>query len=440
MKPSFRSIAYISIFLIILSGFQFGYQIGLTGPFLLFITEEFGFSLFQLSLISSFLILGALVGSMVAGPIADRIGRKKSLLGCCVIFLAASVITYMGSSAEQFYLGRFLSGVGVGAISLVSAMLLSEISPESIRGQVVSTNQLMITVGTLFAFLVGYITSNSHDWHSLILFSAIPVAIQVLFYSLIPESPAWHRTGNLFEKAEKTLLKLRKDILWKDEKPLVENKQEASPMKKGMKKALWIGILVNFFQQITGINAIIFFAPQIFKEAGFVGDSATLLASLSLGAVNIISTILAIMLIEKLGRKFLLLFGSAMMALALTGLSIVFVYQTPYMPVLSIIFFLLFCFSFSMSLGPVAWVLISEIFHPKSKGKAMGICLFVNWLTAYVVTLFFLDLSQIIGSNGVFALFGAFAIMAFFYFYKKLPETKGKTLAEIEEMIQSSSN
>jgi sugar porter (SP) family MFS transporter len=266
-----------------------------------------------------------------------------------------------------------------------------------------------------------------------------PSLIQFFSLFFMPETPAWLFKHHFSERAKQVLQKLRKDKEWM--KSVAEMKSSADPHRRGEWKALlhsklfkvvMLGVVLSAFQQITGINTVIYYAPKIFQSAGFTSATAAIFATLGIGIINVIATLISVKLLDQAGRRRLLLIGIAGMALSLAFLALAFFSSWEKIDQIAVISLMAYVASFAIGLGPVTWVLISEIYPLKVRGKAMTIATFVNWVFNYLVSLTFLDLIASLGSSGTFALYAAISAIGFWFVLQFIPETKDKSLEEIE--------
>ncbi|MCA9947460.1 MAG: MFS transporter, partial [Anaerolineales bacterium] len=306
-------------------------------------------------------------------------------------------------------IGRLIAGVGVGLASVTVPLYLAELSPPKSRGALVTLNQLAITVGILLAYLVGLFESGDQSWRIMFGLSIIPAVIQLLGMFLLPETP---------------------NYLTVTKEPKSRNK---AFFKKTMTGALIVGLGLAILQQITGINTVIYYANQIFELAGFGTNISAIWASVGVGIVNVVATLFSVWLLDRVGRRPLLLVGVAGMTLSLLALATTFWLNIPSESYLSVISLMLYVAAFAIGLGPVAWLIISEIYPHQIRGRAMSLAIFANWVSNYIVSLTFLTLIEKITSAGAFFLYAAICGFAFYFVFRFVPETKGKTLKQIEK-------
>jgi sugar porter (SP) family MFS transporter len=424
-----------------LGGLLFGYDTGVISGALLFIGKDFhGMSSTEKELLTSILLIGAVIGAVFAGKIADKIGRRPTVLGTAALFIGGVLLAAFSPSYDVLLIARVVIGLAVGSASMVVPLYIGETAPPRIRGALVSFNQLAITSGILISYLVDYGLSDSANWRLMFGLAAIPAALMFIGMLFQHESPHWLITQGREGQARTVLERVREDSDIDDEikqvRELSERKSTARDLlNPKIRHALTVGIALAVFQQITGINTIIYYAPTLLSNAGF-GHSAALLANVVNGGVNVGMTIVAIWLLDKTGRRPLLLTGTAGMAVGMVTVALTFLIGGSHLhgagAFVAIAGLLIYTGSFAVGLGPVFWLLISEIYPVKIRGRAMSVATMANWGANFVVTISFLTLLGAIGDDGTFFLFGFLTVVALAYFYKQVPETKNRTLPQIE--------
>ncbi len=423
-------------------GLLFGYDTGVISGAILYIKQEYAVTILQEELIISMVALGAIFGAIFGGPLCDRLGRKKIVLSSSLIFIVSAIGLSFSGSVIEIIFWRFLVGIAIGVSSATAPLYIAELAPRQIRGALVTINQLFITIGILASYLIGLLFVESQAWRIMFALAGIPAAIQFFVMVFFPESPRY--LTNIGEKGK--ALKILKRFRGSEddaaleishiEKMIKKKKAHWSELlSKNIRPALSAGIGVIIIQQITGINTIIYYAPTIFKFAGFGSDKAALLATTWVGAVNVLMTFVAIYLLDKIGRKPLLLFGLGGMAVSLVVLGIGF-HQTisaEFVGIIALVCLFIYIASFAYSLGPIGWLLNSEIYPLHIRGKAVGVATCANWVSNFIVTATFLNLINLLGKSGTFWLYGLIGILGFFFIWHRIPETKGKSLEEIED-------
>jgi len=437
-KYQFTAFSLVVSCIAAIGGILFGYNTSVISGVLLFITQDFQLTIIQQEVIVSTLLIGALIGAFFGGFIADHFGRKKTLFFTLILFFIG-VFTLTGAHGfHTLLVGRFISGLAIGIVSMAVPLYIAEMSPPENRGALVSLNQLCITLGILIAYIVTYSFAPKAEWRSMFGFAFIPIVIQFIGLFFIPETPSWLISHNKNEAADKILHKIRTANSRENLIPV--EKREDSPTKKNwrelfspqVRKPFLIGIGVAVFQSITGINTVIYYAPQIFQLAGYQAAQTALFATILVGVVNVLVTIIALWLIDRVGRRPLLICGLIGMAASLGLLGVAFLSQGELTGLAAIIGLLVYVAFFAVSLGPVAWLIISEVYPLGIRGRAMGIASFSNWVCNYFVSLTFLTLIQVLGTSGTFWLYAIICFLGLWFVIKLVPETKGKTFEQIQ--------
>jgi MFS transporter, SP family, galactose:H+ symporter len=444
-----RRFVYMAAIFAALGGLLFGYDTGVISGAELFIRNDFTLSTFALEVIVSGVLAGAAVGALGGGRMADLFGRRKLLITTAIIFAAGAILCAAAQSPEALVIGRIIVGLGIGLSSSTVPVYISEVAPAEARGWQVSLFQLAITVGILLAYLVDYAFARIQGWRWMFGLAVVPAAIFGLGMIFLPESPRWLVRKGHREMARATLSRIRGTSDVHAELAEIERSLEQAPesgrlsdlFAPSMRRALLIGIGLAIFQQITGINTVIYYAPVIIQSAGISSASGAILATAGIGLVNVLMTIIAMRLIDRSGRKPLLLIGIAGMAITLGCLGFVFRLSshTGALAWLAVISMMAYVASFAISLGPIFWLLISEIYPLKIRNSAEGLAATFNWGSNLLVTLTFLTLVERLGPSWTFWLYGLSAVAAWVFSYYIVPETKGRTLEEIEEYWRASS-
>ncbi|WP_459887794.1 sugar porter family MFS transporter [Halostagnicola bangensis] len=447
-----NSFVYVVAGLAALNGLLFGFDTGVISGAMLYIRQTFelttllGFSVnpsYVEGVIVSGAMIGAIFGAALGGRLADRLGRRRLILVGAVIFFIGSLIMAVAPTVEILILGRIIDGVGVGFASVVGPLYISEISPPKIRGSLVSLNQLTITSGILIAYLVNLAFSSGGEWRWMLGLGMVPAAILFAGMLFMPESPRWLYEQGREADAREVLSRTRTEGRVSDELEEIKEtiRTESGTLRdllsQWVRPMLIVGVGLAAFQQVTGINTVMYYAPTILESTGFE-DTASILATVGIGAINVVMTVVAVLLIDRTGRRPLLLTGLAGMTGMLAVLGAVF-----YLPGLSGVIgwvatgsLMLYVAFFAIGLGPVFWLMISEIYPMEVRGTAMGVVTVVNWAGNLIVSLTFLRLVDVFGQSGTFWLYGAFSLLALVFCYKLVPETKGRSLEEIEEDLR----
>ncbi len=437
---------------VLFAGGLFGYDQGVISGALSGIKSSFSLSLLMVQVVTSWVTLGALLGSLAGGELADRVGRKRTMLLAGGLFTLGALIQFLAPDIVVLVAGRLMVGAGVGVAAVSAPLYAAELAPASLRGRFVSGYQLAITVGIFLAYLVNGWLSASSDWRMMLGAAAIPGAALFLVALVAPESPRWLMKMHRRDDAASATRKIQPAI---DPQPGLDLIEKA--LKLDAKRTSWrelfhaewrqpllVGVGLAVFQQITGINAIIYYANQIFAAAGFSTEtSRTTVTTWAIGAVNVLATLIAIAFIDHLGRRRLLLWGLIGMgaSLAVVGAAFRFIGQTaaaahPAGPtaagVVTVVALVVYITCFAFSLGPVVWTVINEIFPAHIRGRGVAFATAVNWGAAFLVSQFFLSLVDAIGSSFTFWLFAAFCVAGWVWIYYRVPETKGQSLEQIQ--------
>jgi SP family galactose:H+ symporter-like MFS transporter len=428
-----------------LGGLLFGYDTGVISGAILFIKQDLSLSAITEEFVVSAVLFGAVIGAIFGGALSDRFGRRRIIIVAALIFSLGAIGTAFAEGVAWLVIGRVIVGIAIGVASFAAPLYISEVSPANVRGRLVSLNQLAITAGIVVSYLIGYALSGIRGWRWMFALAAIPSVVLVIGMLLMPESPRWLVSHNLIDKATLALKRIRGSEkvsveLGEIQSSLAQQSGKWSELFSPLvKPALFIGICLAVFQQVTGINTVIYYAPTIFQFAGFQSASVAILATVGVGVVNVIITIIAMHLLDRVGRRPLLIIGLAGMTLSLAILGLAFTLpdllrRHGWIAVGSL---MLYVAAFAIGLGPVFWLLISEIYPLKIRGLAMSIASVANWGSNMIVALTFLTLTQAIGKNGAFWLYGLLTIGAVIFVLFLVPETKGRTLEEIESHWRS---
>jgi len=424
-----------------LAGLLFGYDTGVISGAILFIKDQFALSAGLEEIVVSAVLLGAVIGAASSGQISDRFGRRKVIIVTAVIFALGSVGTALAPTVPLLIAGRLIIGIAIGIASFVAPLYISEVSPVRVRGALVSLNQLAITVGILVSYLVDYALSGHDSWRWMFGLGVVPAVILGTGMIFLPASPRWLVSRSMADKAKDVLGRIRggEDV----DREISEIKETLGEESGGWKELfepwlrtpLLIGIFLGLFQQITGINVVIYYAPTIFGFAGFPSASTAILATMGVGIVNVVMTVVAIRLVDRLGRRPLLSIGLTGMVISLTVLGFAFSMATlsGALKWIAVGSLMLYIASFAISLGPIFWLIIAEIYPLKVRGRAMSFATMLSWVCNLAVALTFLTLINKMGKPGTFWLYASIGVVGWLFCYFFVPETKGHSLEKIEE-------
>ena len=438
-----RSMVVLMAGVAALGGLLFGYDTSVISGAMLFLRTDFHLTDVQLEFAVGIALAGALLGAALAGYSADRWGRRVMLLGTGVGFGAFAVLSGLATGLVTFSIARFFVGVCIGMASLVTPLFLAEMSPAKIRGALVSLNQLAITIGISVAYFVDYELAASQNWRWMFITAIFPALILIIGMLFLPESPRWlARTGN-HERALESFHRLGRgaeaEAELQDVERVLADEQEGFAMllQPGFRMAMFVGIGLAIFQQITGINTIIYYSPEILRMSGYPSAKAAILAAGIIGVVNVLITVVSIFLVDRLGRRFLLLLGTAGMGVALMIVGLAFHREATGQAVFfAVIAYIVF---FAVGLGTVMWLVISEIYPTKIRGKAMSLATLSVWGANWVVAGTFLSLLHGVGPAGTFWIYAVICLVTFVFCYAFVPETKNKSLEDIERHWRRSS-
>lgn len=427
-----------------LGGLLFGYDTAVIAGAIGFLKTKYELSAAMEGWVASCALIGCVIGAAISGALSDKIGRKKVLIICALLFGISSAGTGF-SELNGFIFFRMMAGVAIGMASMVSPMYIAEIAPASKRGSLVSINQLGVVSGILIIYFVNASIAGLYDdawnistgWRWMFASGTVPSVIFLIALFAVPESPRWLAKQEQWEEAKAIVTKTNgaeaAPVVMNEIKEalLQEEGTVAELFKPGIRLALIIGCLLCIFSQVTGINAIMYYAPEIFKATGD-SSNAALMQTVIVGTVNLLFTLVAIKYVDTVGRKKLLLTGIAGMALCLAAVGIAFNMdmQQGYGVLIAILAYIAF---FEISLGPLTFVVIAEIFPNRIRGRAMSICIFILWVAVFIVSQTFPMLKEAIGVGYTFWIYMVMAILAFAFVWRMIPETKGKTLEEIEK-------
>lgn len=439
-----------------LGGLLFGYDTGVISGAILFITEDFSLSPFMQGAVVAALLLGAMVGAAAAGGLSDRMGRRRLIIVAAITFTVGAVAAAVAPSAGALVAARFVLGLAVGSAALVVPLYLSEIAPTKIRGAIASLNQLMIVVGILAAFVVNAILASSGDWRLMLGLAAVPSLILLVGMFFMPETPRFLvRTGEE-DEARDVLEEVRPDGGRADEpEQKIEEIREVDEREEGgglellkerwVRPALIVAIGLAVLQQLIGINTIIYYAPTTLTSVGYGAESA-IYANLVIGTLNVVATIVAIRIVDRVGRKPMLLGGLVGMVTSLTvlGLSSELLAKPDSAgdpaAVITLLCLAGFIVSFAATWGPVVWVMLPEVLPLSVRGTAMGVAVCLHWAANFLVSQTFPVMLDAWGAGPVFLGYAAIGVLAFIFVRALVPETKGRSLEEIEASLQRKSD
>lgn len=393
-----------NVFIAALGGVQYGYHTAVIAGAIALLIEAFGLSPLHGGLVVSVTLFGAFFGACSSGLLSNRFGRRPVMILCSILFLVGPLIASTAPDYILLLCGRFVTGLGVGISSIVIPMYLTEIAPVQSRGLIVNCNQIAMALGTLFAYFICYYFTDAKNWRLMFAIGSIAALPFLIGLFFVPETLERNRIANAsFKRLFEPRYRFR----------------------------IALGTLLYFFQQVTGINAALYFAPIVFGNAGLLTGSGAALATFGLGALNLIAILISFWLIDRAGRKPLLLCSMGAMTLNL----LILAFFSSAAPVVSVVCLMLFMASYALGLGPVPVLLVSEMCPIAIRAHALTFVGFIGWIFNAIVALTFLKLNELITPAGTFCLYAFFGILALWLIITKMPETKGKNEREIEEML-----
>jgi SP family arabinose:H+ symporter-like MFS transporter len=423
------------------SGLLFGFDIAVINGAIIFLKPQFGLTDVQTEFAASSLLVGCVFGASLAGWLSDRFGRRRVLILSSILFAVSSVGAALPRNLTEFTVARFVGGLAIGVASCLAPLYIAEVSPARIRGRLVALNQMTIVTGILLAYFINWLLAltGPNGWRWMFLSAVVPSVAFFVALFFVPESPRWLTENGQEAQALEVLTKVNGPVQGKLELEAIkeviaeESGTWSELFQPGVRRALAIAVFLAVFQQITGINTVLFYGSLIFKEqVGNHSESSAIFANVLIGVVNFLATIISLWLIDKLGRKPLLIFSAAGMAVCEVALGLAFLIQPP--PGYLILGIMLCCgAAFAVGLGPGVWVMLSEIFPTRIRGRAMGLATVTLWIACVVLTATFLSLTSAITISGAFWVYAVNCVITVLVVWRFAPETKGKTLEEIEK-------
>jgi sugar porter (SP) family MFS transporter len=426
-----------------LGGLLFGFDTGVIAGAMLYIVPDLHLGPAEQGLVVSAVTFGALFGALAGGTSADSLGRRRTNIAAGLSFIFGSVVSAIAPNVEVLVGGRIIIGVAIGLTSVAGPMYIAELAPAHQRGTLVSLFQLAVTIGILVSYIVDRSLAPAQAWRWMLGLAVVPGALLVIGMLPMPESPRWLQKNGAETAARGVLALFRTPAQVEEDvreirEDLAHNLRSdwADLLTPGLRPALLVGIGLAVFQQVTGINTIIYYAPQIFQKAGFDKGTTALAATIGIGVINVLSTLIAMWLVDRVGRKPLLLVGLTGMTASLATLGIaqrfgssLGVSPHSLAPItVGFIGFYIVCFAFSM--GPIVWLMISEIFPNQSRARASAISTAANWTANFLVSLSFPILQAAMGPS-LWFVYAAMGVAALIFVIGYVPETKGKSLEEI---------
>lgn len=434
-----------------LGGLLFGYDTAVISGATEALQTYFSLDAAELGFAASSALIGCVIGAIFAGGLSARYGRRGALIIAALLFLISAIGSAIPENYWVFILYRVLGGVGVGIASMVSPMYIAEVAPPQRRGSLVSCNQFAIIFGMLVVYFVNYgialsgseVWLNTMGWRLMFGSEVVPAGIFLLLLFTVPETPRWLAMQGRYEEARTLLTAVNKgadtESQWQDIHASLQENSTGGIVSKGLLGVLVIGIMLSVLQQVTGINVFLYYAPTILKGFSESSMDIALLQTILVGAVNLTFTVIAIFTVDRFGRRPLMMIGAGIMAISMLAIG-----TAAYMNAIGgylLVFVLAYIAAFALSLGPVTWVLLSEIFPNSVRSKALSIAVFAQWFANFVVSQTFPMMNdhsswlyQTYNGGFPFWLYGVMGIFTVYFVYRWVPETKGKSLEQLESV------
>jgi sugar porter (SP) family MFS transporter len=424
-----------------MGGILYGYDMGIIAAALIFVRDTFTLSIRMQEIVVSVVLIGAMLGAIIGGSVADRIGRRATLLWGAGMFIVGSILAPLSPNVETLIVARAFLGLAIGFTSVTAPVFISELAPPQSRGKLISIYQFALTLGIALADLTGYWLAGQHAWRSMFGLGIVPAAVFLVLVLTLPESPRWLFSQNRVNEARSVLHSYTDErgaqLLLDDIQAAIEakvDKRWSSLWAPGVRGALFTAVGFTVLQQVTGINTIIYYGPQIFALAGITSNKSAIFATLIVAVTNMLFTLLALVLVDRVGRKPLLYAGVGGMTISLVLLSYAFHNQALFGSSLGIVATLclvlyIACFAFSM--GPIAWILVSEVFPLQIRARGVAAATIGSGASNFLVSLTFLSLIKSAGNSVTFSLYAVFCVITLLFVRFIVPETKGRELESI---------
>ncbi|MCL5261606.1 MAG: sugar porter family MFS transporter [Gammaproteobacteria bacterium] len=428
-----------------LGGLLFGFDTGVISGGLMFVKKTFHISTLVQEIIVSIVVAGALIGALVSGKLADYFGRKKLLMIIAIIFVIGTLMSALAPNPAWLIWGRFVLGLAIGVASYVVPLFISEVAPAKYRGSLVLLNAIMITGGETIAFLVDYALAPTESWRYMFGVAVFPAIALFVGMMLAPETPRWLVLKGYTEKARKILEKIRLanevETELTDIKHTIETGRTdwKKVFSKNVRPVLILGLLLGILQQFSGINTVMYYGPTIFEHAGFHSAASQIFSTFGMGLVNTVMSIISVIIVDRLGRRKLLLTGLLVAAGSLALISIIFKtsFHIPYANWIALLCMIIYIAGYSISIGNLFWLIISEIYPLSVRSSAMSIVTAVQWGANFLVSMTFLTILELIGISYTFMIYGMMCALGVIFCYLFVPETKGVSLEKIEENLNA---
>ncbi len=429
------------------SGLLFGFDIAVINGAIVFLRQEWALSETATEAAASSLLFGCVFGAALGGWLSDRFGRRRVLLFSALLFAFSALGTALPRTFAEFAAARFAGGLAIGVASLLAPLYIAEVSPAAMRGRLVALNQMTIVTGILLAYVINWMLAGAGtgNWRWMFAVAAVPAFLFLIALFYVPESPRWLVERGKEEEARQILTRISGPAAADADLPAIraaiaeESGTFSEIFQPAMRKPLVLAIVLAVMQQWTGINTVLFYGSVILNEkVGGQSAADAIGANVLVGVVNFFATVVALWTIDRLGRRKLLILSAAALGLGQAGLAWAFLRPEPAAAV--VIPLMLFCAAaFAVGLGPGVWVMLSEIFPNRIRGRAMGLATVSLWLACTVLTFTFLSICSVTGPSGAFSLYGLMCLFTVWFVARFAPETKGRSLEEIERFWKSAS-
>jgi sugar porter (SP) family MFS transporter len=424
-----------------LGGILYGFDMGVIAAALIYVRDAFHLSTWMQEVLVIAVLIGVMIGALIGGTVADRVGRRKTLVWGAILFIAGSILAPLSPNVYVLFVARTLLGIAVGFTSVTAPVYVSELAPPQSRGMLIGLYQFALTSGIALADLVGYWFAASQGWRWMFAFGLLPALLFLLMVLTVPESPRWLFAQNRLAEAELVLKSYTDEagarLLLEDIRVSLMTKMErrwSALWSKAVRGSLFIAVGFMLLVPATGINAVLYYGPQIFSLAGISSDKSAIFATFLVAITNVLATVIALVLVDRAGRKPLLYAGLGGMTVALLLLAMCFHNQAALGHSLGLIataclMFFITCYAFS--LGPIAWILVSEVFPLRLRGRGVAAATLSFGTSNFIVSLTFLSLLKAAGTSLTFIIYGAFCIVTLIFVRYVIPETKGRELESI---------
>jgi sugar porter (SP) family MFS transporter len=424
-----------------LGGILYGFDMGVIAAALIYVRDAFHLSTRMQEVLVIAVLIGVMIGALIGGTVADRVGRRKTLVWGAILFIAGSILAPLSPNVYVLFVARTLLGIAVGFTSVTAPVYVSELAPPQSRGMLIGLYQFALTSGIALADLVGYWFAASHGWRWMFAFGLFPALLFLFMVLTVPESPRWLFAQNRVAEAEVVLKSYTDEagarLLMEDIRVTLMTKMErrwSALWTPAVRGSLFIAVGFMLLVPATGINAVLYYGPQIFSLAGISSDKSAIFATFLVAITNVLATVIALVLVDRAGRKPLLFAGLGGMTVALLMLAVCFHNQAALGHSLGLIatsclMFFITCYAFS--LGPVAWILVSEVFPLRLRGRGVAAATLSFGTSNFIVSLTFLSLLKAAGTSLTFIIYAAFCILTLIFVRYVIPETKGRELESI---------